>query len=92
MIVRDARFSLYQLVKLVNSFPRNLIHKQDKQDEIHLMSYEHPLKERMNLNSYIQLNSRSYHHQLCIAGNGTCEFNQRIVSNGMFIFSFRGAG
>ena len=27
-----------QLVKVVNSFPRNLIHKQDKKHEIHLMS------------------------------------------------------
>lgn len=57
-----------QLVKVVNSFPRNLIHKHDKQHEIHLMSYEHLLKDRMNLNSFIQLNSRNYHHQQCIVG------------------------
>jgi len=64
-----------QLVKVVNSFPRNLIHGQDKQHKIHLMCYEHILKDRMNLNSFIQLNSRNYHHQQCIAGNGTCESN-----------------
>ena len=52
-----------QLVRVVNSFPRSLIHEQDKQHEIHLMSYEHLLKDRMNLNSFIQLNSRNYHHQ-----------------------------
>ena len=63
-----------QLVKVVNSFPRSLIHEQDKQHEIHLMSYEHLLKDRMNHNSFIKLNSRNYHHQQCIAGNGTCEF------------------
>ena len=56
------------------------------------MSCEHLLKERMNLNSFIQLNSRNYHHRQCIAGNGTCESNQRLVSDGMFIFSFMGAG
>ena len=81
-----------QLVKVVNSFPRSLIHEQDKQHEIHLMSYEHLLQDRMNLNSFIQLNYRSYHHQQCIAGNGTCDSNQRLASSCMFIFSFRGAG
>ena len=80
-----------KLVKVVNSFPRNIIHKQDKQHEIHLISYEHLLKNRMTLNSFIQLNSRNYHHQQCIAGNGTCESNQRLVLDGMFIFSFKGA-
>lgn len=55
------------------------------------MSYEHLLKDRMNLNSFIQLNSRNCHHQQFIIGNGTCESNQRLVSDGMFIFSFRGA-
>lgn len=64
-----------QLVTVVNSFPRNLIHKQDKQHEIHLMSYEHLLKDRMTLNSFIQLNSRKYHHQQRIVGNGTCDSN-----------------
>lgn len=64
-----------QLVKVVNSFPRNLIHKQDKGHEIHLMSYEHLLKDIMILNSFIQLNSKNYDHRQCIAGNGTCESN-----------------
>ena len=45
-----------QLVKVVNSFPRSLIHEQDKQHEIHLISYKHFLKDKMNLNSFIQLN------------------------------------
>jgi len=50
-----------QLVKVVNYFPRSLIHEQDKQHEIHLMSYEHLLKDRMNLNSFIQLNCKEWY-------------------------------
>lgn len=80
-----------QLVKVVNSFPRNLIHILDKKHEIHLISYEHLLKDRMNPNSFIQLNSRNYRHQQCIVGNGTCESKHKLILDGMSIFSFKGA-